>query len=304
MFTVYLLIYITINIIGITNASCESDNFDNLTNSSFLKSNKSEPYNAVSSLIYCVFGSLGYLNKNNHSTYYIIMHLSIITGISSFLHHYFYIDSYKWAYDSDILSLIILISFSNIYFNYQLFSLRFWYLREIINLLILINMLSMLVLNNFNKTIRTYLVQSNIIYIFLTQIYFNFYFYIFNLPNKLLILKSTILNLLIFGLSAFMWYLDSICPSWFQNYITPHFFWHIGGAWSLFNVIQIGQVCRAQNNYLQYDWKPLLFRFPWLFFIIQINNKKSNVKNNYTHISLEEVNLLGNNNHRRSISYT
>lgn len=101
-----------------------------------------------------------------------------------------------------------------------------------------------------------------------------------------------------------MWYLDSICSSWFQNYITPHFFWHIGGALSLFNVIQISQVCRAQNNYLQYNWKPLFFKFPWLFFIIQINNKKSNVKNNYRHIRLEEVKLLGTNYHRRSISHS
>ncbi len=69
-------------------------------------------------------------------------------------------------------------------------------------------------------------------------------------------------------------------------------------------MIQIGQICRAQNNYLQYNWKPLFFRFPWLFFIIQINNKKSNVKNNYTHIRLEEIKLLGNSNHQRTISYS
>ncbi len=60
MFTFYLLIYITTNIISTTNASCESNNFNNLTNSSFFKSNESEPYNAVSSLIYCVFVLFGY----------------------------------------------------------------------------------------------------------------------------------------------------------------------------------------------------------------------------------------------------
>ena len=103
--------FILITLLPLVNSYCEEQW---ITKSNASHTGITEISNAISSLSYTMFGLIGLLQKNHSSIYYLIMNLFILTGLASFLHHY-YISWGTWTHLSDVICMQLLAIFSLFY---------------------------------------------------------------------------------------------------------------------------------------------------------------------------------------------
>lgn len=264
---------------------------------------KSEIGNSITSLSYSILGIGGLFTIHNSNIYYIVMNLLILTGLTSSLHHYFYTNN-RWAHIADIVSMELVVSFSLIYMITDIYYLNLSIIRKILLFFILNMTICMFIYNEINPEIRTILLKTEMGLIILYHIHVIYYFYINNLPIKHKILKSTSINGIMFGLSISCWYLDNICYERVHNIINFHALWHIFSSMALFNSLNITIIYHSYHNNIKFKWISLCKKLPYLFFVVNLTNEKSNIQNNYTNINLEEIKLIeGNNSHRRIKSY-
>jgi len=266
----------------------------------------SEPVNAISSLTYTGFGIVGVFMKNHSSTYYLLMNLFILAGLSSFFHHYYLsINNTKWTYASDVISMYLISSFSLFYILNDHEYNKFRKCSKFIGFLNTITCVCMLVFYKTNIGRRNLLMQIQVAVIILTQCFICIYFFNINSSIKFKIFYSSLWNGILFSLGASMWYFDNVCLDWSINHrFNAHAIWHVTVSWALFNAINITNICRYTFNEVKFTWQPLFTQFPGVLYIIQIGIEKTNIRNNYTSINLEEVKLIdGPKSHRRTNTY-
>jgi len=250
-----------------------------------------EPGNAISSLVYTGFGIVGLLLKNHSTMYYLVMNLFMLVGITSFLHHY-YISFNTWTHAADVINMELLASFSLLYIVCDNEYNHIKYLsciKKVSNLVITICCLSLLTLFKINYGERTLLLQIVIGGIVVSQAVICLYFFYIQSILKYRILFSSVWSGIIFAIGVSMWYIDNTCPRWTWNTFNGHAIWHVCLAWSLFNVINVTNVCRYDYNYIKYTWRPLCNKFPSILYLIILTNEKSNIRNNYTNIAYEDM---------------
>ena len=127
-------------------------------------SHLSELGNAISSLIFTVFGLIGITLRNNTTIYYLVMYLFILMGITSFMHHYYY--SYAgWAHASDIITMELLTSFSLFYIVCDIEYHKYKFINRIYGFIIITSCLSMIVFFATNNENRTLLLQITMVII-------------------------------------------------------------------------------------------------------------------------------------------
>lgn len=276
---------------------CEAYWRSNISSAYGSSYNLSEPGNAYSSLTYTIFGFIGLSLKNYTNLYYFLMNLFIINGFTSFFHHYYYSNA-DWAYRADLITMTTLTSISLLYIVCDNEYFRFTIINRLCNLVCTINCISLLVWEGIEGWV---LLKINMGALILSQIIICLYFFYIKSDIKYLILLSSIWNGILFSLGVIFWHIDVSCNKWLiQNRFNGHVLWHITVAWSLFNIISITNICRYNYNNIKFKWKPLFTCIPWFFYIILLSKNKSNIRNNYTCINLEEIKLVGNaKNHRR-----
>ena len=299
MRNIILLIFIPIS-----NAFCEAYWRSNVSADYASSNNLSEPINAITSLSYTCFGLIGIIMNNYTNMYYLVMNLSILTGIGSFLHHYYYYNA-DWAYAADIVSMNLLATFTLLYITSDNEYFKYKFINKIINLIIITLGVTLLICYKiyyiwvpfFNYTVYGIITTQGIICL---------YFFYIKSKIKYRILISLIWNgcLLTFGYS--MWLLDNECPDWvrYQKY-NGHSAWHICVSWALFNTINVTNVSRYTFNEIKFTWNPLFKHIPWFLYIIVLSKEKSNITDSYTNIEFGEMKLLidKDKNHRRVSTY-
>ena len=288
----------------ITHCFCEEQWISNTSNSS---TEISEITNAISSLSYTIFGFVGLSLKNNTGVYYLVMNLFILTGIASFLHHY-YISSGTWTHFADVICMQLLTVFSLFYITCDNEYDISRNIKISCNFLTTLTCSTLLVLLITGMGERTLVLQITMGEIIITQLVLCFYLLYIKTSLKMLILLTSIWNGTLFALGVTMWYIDVDCPDWmYNNRFNGHAIWHITVSWSLFNTIGITNLSRYSYNQIKVLWKPLIKCVPGFLYLIIVTKERSNVKHNYTNIDLEEIRLLSNkdnkNNHRRIKSY-
>lgn len=280
-------------------ASCEAYWMSSNSTTSYSSNiGLSEPINAISSLSYTIFGLIG-LTMNNYSIiYYIIMNLFILLGLSSFFHHYYYADA-DWAYSSDIISIYLLSSFSLFYITCDHEYFKYSIINKLINLANIINCLLMLVSYKINYSWKPFL-NFTIYGIITTQVMICIYLFIIKSILKYRVLMSSIWNIILSVFGYYLWVVDLECPDWmYYNRFNGHAIWHICISWSLFNVINITNICRYNYNQVNFIWKPLFKSVPWFLYVIILTTEKSNSEHKYTNIDFREISLLINKKHSR-----
>lgn len=266
-----------------------------------------EIMNAITSLSYTIFGIIGLITNNNTCVYYLLMNLFILTGISSFLHHYYYILG-SWSHIIDITSMYLLTVFSLFYIvcdnEYSINK----YIKRLFNLLIMITSVAFITAFHLGHEERHLLFKITIGEILFTQLLLCSYFTYINSYIKKRLLLSSLWNLLLFIIGIIMWYIDTSCYEWlYINHFNAHSIWHITISWSLFNTLNITNLCRYEYNRINTIWKPLFSFIPGFLYLIIITNEKSNIKDSYTNIKLEEIKLLSSENtnkHRRNNTFS
>lgn len=163
----------------------------------------------------------------------------------------------------------------------------------------------MLVFYKIGSGPRNIILQVQMGSIILSQCSICIYFFYINSVIKYKIFYSSLWNGVLFSLGAGMWHLDNNCQDWaIQHRFNGHTVWHIMVPWSLFNAINITNVCRYSFNEIKFTWKPLIGKLPGILYVIDVGTEKTNIRNNYTNISLEEVRLIcSSKQHRRSNTY-
>ena len=78
-----IILFVTI---PTSDAFCEAYWRSNISSAYSSSVGLSEPINAISSLSYTVFGLIGIIMNNYTNMYYLIMNLSILTGVGSLVH--------------------------------------------------------------------------------------------------------------------------------------------------------------------------------------------------------------------------
>jgi len=232
------------------------------------------------------------------------MNLFILVGLSSFFHHFYYYNA-DWAYAADLISTYLLTSFSLFYITCENEYFKHKFISKVCNLLNIINHVSILVCYKLGYSNMLFL--KIIIYgIIVTQSMICIYFLYIKSIIKYRILLASIWN---FGLGALgynLWLYDMQCTEWsVQNRFNGHMIWHISIAWTLFNTINITNVCRYTFNEIKFTWNPLFKCMPWFLYLIVLSKEKSNVADNYTNIEIGEMKLLIEKNpgHRRVSTY-
>ena len=301
-----MLPLILIALIKKSNCLCEAtwlthnqSNLSNFSNPNINLDNKSELGNAISSLIYTVFGIIGMTLKNYTALYHLLMNSFIILGVGSFLHHYYYNLS-GWAHDADIISMEFITSFSLLYIIYNNIAYKYQLFHKISNLLIISNCLIMIIYNRIDGGKRTLLMQILIGFMILSQMKICIHIFIINYVIRYKILLTQLYAGFLFTLAIIMWYMDKDCPSWSINKFNAHIIWHIGTSWSLFNMINISTIYYCIINDTKFVWVSLFNRAPWFLFIVKLKNEKTNLINNSTNIEQGELRLLIDKSHRRT----
>jgi hypothetical protein len=251
----------------------------------------SEPVNAISSLSYTVFGLIGIIMNNYTNMYYLIMNLSILTGVGSFFHHYYYAYT-SWAYAADIIAMNVLSTFTLLYIISDNEYFKYKIVNKLLNLIIITTGIVMLVSYKINYSGIPFF-RYTAYGIIVTQGILCIYFWYIKSKIKYQILKAIIWNscLLTFGYN--MWLLSNECPDWvLRNRFYSHTAWHICISWALFNTINVTNYCRYTFNEIKLTWKPLIKYIPWFLFVIVLSEEKSNTVDNYTNIELGEMKLL------------
>ena len=279
------------------NTYCEETWILNTTSISNINSNITytpELGNAISSLTYTCFGIVGLIPKYQSPLYYVIMNLFILTGIGSFLHHYFY-PNIKWAWASDVIAMEIIAPFSLFYIICDAYNP---FINKFLGFICISSCFTMLIFFKINNDIRGDIFRGIIISIVASQIPICYYFFSHNFTIRYKILKSQIFSGLIFGLGVGGWYLDMSCPRWLW-YINTHALWHILVAWALFNTINISCAFHAIIKNIDYSWKSPFSKTDWLLFIVIL--KKDLPKNKYYELELSKIITISNNKcHKRS----
>jgi hypothetical protein len=295
---------IVLAIIRESTSFCEAQWSSNISAAYGSSKNLTEPANAISSLTYTAFGLAGIIMKNHSATYYFLMNLFILMGFGSFFHHLFYINS-TWAYASDVISMYLLSSFSLFYI---LSDNGYGKFRRCTNALSFFNTLGcvgMLVFYQIGSGPRNILLQVQMGSIIFSQCCIVFYFFNINSIIRYRIFYSSLWNGALFACGASMWHFDNSCPDWaIVNKFNGHVIWHITVAWALFNAINITNVCRYSFNEVKFTWRPIISKLPGFLYVIDIGTEKTNLRNTYTNINLEEVKLIGGfGYHRRTNTY-
>jgi len=287
-------------------AFCETSWISNISTVYGSNENLTELSNAFSSLTYTGFGLVGVIMKNHSSTYYFLMNLFILMGFGSFFHHYYIsINPTEWTYASDIISMYLLSSFSLFYI---LSDNEYDKFRKCSNALSFLNTLScigMLVFYHIGTGPRNILLQVQMSAIIFSQVCICSYFFYINSIIKYRIFYSCLWNGALFAFGASMWHIDNSCSNWaIVNKFNGHTIWHITVSWALFNAINITNVCRYSFNEVKFTWRPLFSRLPGFLYVINVGTEKTNLRNTYTNINLEEVKLIGGSGyHRRTNTY-
>jgi hypothetical protein len=297
---------ILLTIIHNVSPFCEAHWISNISSSYGSSENLTEPLNAISSLTYTVFGFAGIIMKNHSVIYYFLMNLFVFMGFGSFFHHLFFVNT-PWAYASDIISMYLLSSFSLFYI---LSDNGYNRIRRFSNALSFLNTLScigMLVFYHIGNGPRNILLQIQMGSIIFSQCCICFYFFYIKSIIRYKIFYSSLWNGTLFACGVSMWHFDNTCPDWaITNRFNGHVIWHITVAWALFNTINITNVCRYSFNEVKFTWRPLISKLPGFLYIIDVGTEKTNLRNTYTNINLEEVKLIEGScgYHRRTNTYS
>ena len=282
-------------------SSCEYNYAISKTNSSidFIP----EISNSVTSIFTSILGLFGLLNSNEF-LFIVNMTILIILGLSSFLHHYYYRNNYFW--EADILSIELVIFFIEFYlFNYS------YYLDNIYSkvkiLFIIVNFLMMVILNNNNIELRTYLLKSNIVIIILKQTYNCYKLYKIKEKNFSLFLKFNLVNFVYFLIASTFWYIDKLCIFKFHKIINSHSVWHIFISLALFNTININNfyICILEKRKFKIHY--LFKKLPYLAYLVFEKKIKIETCNNSTFIELKDmvfINVNENCKHKRIKSFS
>lgn len=282
--------------------------YNNLTYKNYTRNellaygNNHEIVNSISSLIYTIYGLTGLFYGNKELMYIIVMHLFILMGITSCLHHYYYIHS--WAHSSDIICVELITTYSTIYLYFGN-SLKIQKLISKIFIFLLLSLnITMLVYNNINLHARTIMIQVNIGLIIIYRIYMAHYSF-YKMPNNFkMICKSSLIDCTTFGLMVFTFYGDLLlCHTSLHNFINIHASWHVFSCISLFNCINNRIIFYAELNDIIYVRHTICKRCNYLFYLISLKNKRYNMKNSSTNIELDEIRLINPGFHRRIKSF-
>ena len=296
----------------ISTTFCESQWRYNSTGIYSSQDNLSEPDNALSSLSFICFGIWGLASRKQTNQYYTLMNLNILTGISSYLHHYYYTDT-KWAYSADIINVQLLSSYILFYTlcDIELINTTIPLLRQILGLLIIFNCEVMIIFYNIGYGPRTTQLQIVMLFIILVQIKYNYSI----LNNKLLstdtksnFVISQVFSFILFCIACIMWYIDIECYNWMHYNFNAHSIWHVTIAWSQFIIINLS------NQYLSIKYNKVYriispFSIKLLLFKVEMTNKRADIDEQSTMIDLQDILSLDNNihrvkNHRRSQSHS
>lgn len=256
----------------------------------------SEPVNAISSLSYTVFGLIGMALDNYTTMYYLVMSLSIFTGIGSFLHHYYYyyfFHSYiDWPHSSDIISMNLLATFTLLYITADNEYFKYKIINRLFNLVnILVGIIMLISIKLYYPWVPFF--EYTIYGIIASQFIICFYFCYIKSNIKRRVFLSLLWNLLIFASGYITWIIDKECPEWmWYNRFNGHAIWHVLVSWALFNTINITNVSRYTFNQTRFTWKPLFISAPWFLYVISLSKEKSNIADNYTNIDTDEIRLL------------
>lgn len=261
-----------------------------------------ELMNAITSLSYTLFGIIGLISNNNTSVYYLLMNLFILTGLSSFLHHYYYVLG-SWTHIVDIICMYLLAVFSLFYIvcdnEYSINR----YIKRICSFLIINTAVALQTTFHIGYRERHILFKLTIGEILATQLLLCSYHIYINSDIKKIVILTSLWNLTLFIIGIIMWYIDDSCSKWvYTSRFNAHSIWHIAISWSLFNTINLTNLSRYKYNQVKTIWKPLFSCIPGFLYLISITNEKSNIRHNCTDIKLEEIKLLSpneKNNHRR-----
>ena len=286
MRNIILLIFIPISF-----AFCEAYWRSNISADYASSNNLSEPINAITSLSYTCFGLIGIIMNNYTNMYYLVMNLSILTGLGSFLHHYYYSDA-DWAYAADIIAMDLLATFTLLYITSDNEYFKYKFINKKLNFINIITGISMLISYKIYYTEISFF-RYTIYGIIATQGIICFYFFYIKSKIKYQILISSIWNGCLFTFGYCMWVLDNECPKWVWYYrFNGHAAWHISVSWSLFNVINVTNICRYTFNEIKFTWKPLIKHMPWFLYVIVLSKEKSNITDSYTNIEIGDIKLL------------
>jgi hypothetical protein len=234
--------------------------------------------NSISSLAYSVFGISGLVLQNYPTFYYFIMNLFILTGIASFLHHYYLYNS-PWTHAVDVICMELLTVFSLFYIVCDNEYTHIKLCKKFFSFIILLKCVSMLTLFKINFGERTLVLQITMGCIVLTQIVLFIIYLVNDLSYKSQILKTCIWNAILFATGVSMWYIDTNCPLWMSKiHFNGHAIWHVSLAWALFNVLNITNLARFRYNKIKFIWKPLIKCTPWFLFVILVAPAKPQIR--------------------------
>ena len=281
---------------------CEAAWSSNISAAYGSSENLTETANAISSLSYSIFGLIGIVLKHHSPLYYLVMQSFILLGLGSFLHHYYYTQA-DWAYAADISTMYLVSSFSLFYILADNEYEKFRRCLNFFGFLNTIGYTTQIIFYKVGDVTRNTILQVQMGAIIFTQCCICLYFLYINSPIKYKILFSSLWNGALFSLGGAMWHLDNSCPDWVvASRFNGHVIWHIVVAWSLFNAINITNVCRYTYNEVKYTWIPLFPRLPGFLYVIDVGTEKTNLRNTYTNINLEEVKLFGSSGYHRRIN--
>ena len=301
----------------ISTTFCESQWRYNSTGEYSSQANLSEPDNALTSLSFTCFGIWGIVSRQQSNQYYILMTLNILTGISSYLHHYYYSDTH-WAYAADIINMQLLSSYILLYIlcDIELITTKTPLLRQLTALLIIFNCEVMIIFYNIGYGPRNTQLQVVILIIILLQ--FKSCYLVFK--NDLIITSTKnqfiyrqLSSLILFIIACCMWYIDIQCYTWMHYSFNAHAIWHITIAWSAFNTINLSNqyLCIKENKvYIIISPIPNQMSFiTIILFKINSTNKRADIDEQATMIDLEHLMLLDetlshNKRHRRVQSHS
>ena len=301
----------------ISTTFCESQWRYNSTGEYSSHPDLSEPDNALSSLTFTCFGIWGIISTQQSNQYYILMSLNILTGISSYLHHYYYTDTH-WAYAADIINVQLLTSYILLYLlcDIELINTSIPLLRQLAALLIIVNCEIMIIFYNIGYGPRNKQLQIVMLLILLLQFKSSYLVLKNNLiitSTKHIFIYRQLWCLLLFIIACCMWNIDTQCYSWMHYTFNAHAIWHITIAWVAFNTINLSnQYLCIKESKIYTIVSPIPKQISYLIIIlfkVNATNKRADIDEQATMIDLEQLMLLDetisrNKRHRRVQSHS
>ena len=157
---------------------------------------------------------------------------------------------------------------------------KYKFITNLFGLLFLVNY--MLINNSYTINMSREIFIKIVIYgILVSQGFILIYFFKIKSKIKYKILLSLLWNFGLATLGYNLWLYDKECNNWaLENKFNGHMIWHITICWSLFNTINITNVCKYTFNNIDFIWKPLIKKCPWFLYLIIINKNEYNNKIN------------------------